>query len=80
MQLPTFEQLTALAMLVLFVAVTWRLIRRRGSIGPAASGTVHDMINEDKRKAIEIIVEERAEERRPENRDGNLPELERPKR
>jgi hypothetical protein len=36
------------------------------------------MLNEDKRKAIEIIVEERAEERDPETADGNLPELESP--
>ena len=36
------------------------------------------MLNEDKRKAIEIVVEERAEARDPEDRDGNLPDLEDP--
>ena len=36
------------------------------------------MLNEDKRKAIEMIVEERAEERDPETADGNLPELDAP--
>ena len=52
--------------------------RRRGSIGSAAIGSVYDMLNEDKRKAVEIVVEERAGARDPEDRDGNLPDLERP--
>lgn len=68
-----------LAMAALFVAVYWRLRTRRGHIGPAASGSVYDMLHEDKRKALEIIVEERAEARDPEDADGNLPDLERPK-
>ena len=54
--------------------------RRRGRIGAGAAGTVYDWLNEDKRNAVEIIVEERAEARDPEDRDGNLPELENPKR
>jgi hypothetical protein len=49
---------------------------RRSGIGTAAVGSVYDMLNEDKRKAVEIIVEERAEARDPEHKDGNLPELE----
>jgi len=69
-----------LAVFVLIVGVFWRLRRRRGSIGPGATGAVHDMLNEDKRKAIELIVEERAEARDPEDADGNLPDLERPQK
>jgi hypothetical protein len=53
--------------------------RRRGGVGSAAMGTVYDLLNEDKRRAIEIIVEEKAEERRPEYPDGNLPDLEDPR-
>ena len=49
--------------------------RRTGGIGSGAAGIVYDMLNEDKRHAIEIIVEERAEARDPEDKDGNLPEL-----
>jgi len=49
--------------------------RGRGALGPAAVGSVYDMLNEDKRKAVEIVVEERAEARDPEDADGNLPEL-----
>jgi hypothetical protein len=36
------------------------------------------MLNEDKRNAVEIVVEERAGARDPEDRDGNLPDLENP--
>ena len=52
--------------------------RRTGGIGSAAVGSVYDLLNEDKRKAVEIIVEGRAEARDPEDKDGNLPELEHP--
>jgi len=52
--------------------------RRHGGVGTAAVGTVYDMLNEEKRRAVEIIVEGRAEERRPEYPDGNLPDLETP--
>ena len=54
--------------------------RRYGGVGSAAVGTVYDMLNEEKRRAVEIIVEGRAEERRPEYPDGNLPDLESPDR
>jgi len=42
--------------------------RGRGP-GAGASGAVYDMLNEDKRKAIEIIVEGRAEATDPEHAD-----------
>jgi len=66
--------------IVLVVAVMRRHRRRRSHIGAGAAGTVYDMLNEDKRKAVEIVVEERAAARDPEDRDGNLPDLESPKR
>jgi hypothetical protein len=53
---------------------------RRGGVGTAAAGSVYDWLNEDKRNAVEIIVEGRAEARDPEDRDGNLPDLITPKR
>jgi hypothetical protein len=49
---------------------------RRSGIGSAAVGTMYDFLNEDKRRAIEIVVEEKAEARDPEDKDGNLPDLE----
>ena len=74
-----------LVVIILFIAAVVVSIRRRrgrrwGGPGPGASGAIYDMLNEDKRKAIEIIVEEKAEERDPETADGNLPELESPTR
>jgi len=75
----------------LFNAIIWLVViavvailfararRRRGRVGAGAAGSVYDLLNQDKRNAIEIIVEERAGSRDPEDRDGNLPELEDPK-
>jgi hypothetical protein len=57
-----------------------RTQRRRGGVGTAAAGSVYDWLNEEKRNAVEIIVEERAAARDPEDRDGNLPDLVTPKR
>jgi hypothetical protein len=64
--------------IVVVAILFWRQRRRRGRIGAGAAGAVYDMLNDDKRNAIEIIVEERAGARDPEDRDGNLPDLERP--
>ena len=50
--------------------------RRRGMFhggtGAGASGAFHEMLNEDKRKAIEIILEEKAEARDPETADDTV--------
>jgi hypothetical protein len=69
-----------LAVIVAAVLAAWS--RGRGGLrpGPGAAGTVYDWLNEDKRKAVEIIVEQRAEARDPEDKDGNLPDLEAPRR
>ena len=48
------------------------------SIGPGASGAIYDMLNQDKRKAIEIILEEKAEATDPERARGDLGQLEKP--
>ena len=76
-------QIAAIVIMVLFVIAVLRARRKRaGRIwpGPGASGAIYDMLNEDKRRAIEIIVEQKAEETDPETADGNLPELESPGR
>jgi hypothetical protein len=41
----------------------------RPNVGSAAAGTIYDWLNEDKRKAIEIVVEGRAEQRDGEHAD-----------
>ena len=74
--------------IVLLGAVVWRLTGRREEyrggtglrIGSAAAGIFYGMLSEDKRNAIEIIVEERAEARDPEDKDGNLPDLANPRK
>ena len=53
--------------------------KRRPSIGPAVSGAFYDLLNEDKRRAVQIVIEKGAEARDAEDADGNLPDLERPK-
>ena len=50
--------------------------RRTRGPGAGATGAVYDMLNEDKRKAIEIIVEGRAEYTDPETAD-DVPDEER---
>jgi hypothetical protein len=64
--------------LAIIIGLTWRLLRRK-RYGPAATGSMHDLLNEDRRRAVELILEEKAEARDPEDRDGNLPDLESPR-
>jgi hypothetical protein len=64
----------AVLLVGLIVGMIWAVSRpqnRRASRGPGpgAAGAVYDMLNEDKRKAIEIIVEGRAEATDPETAD-----------
>jgi hypothetical protein len=81
MELGPFAGLLVLFLLVAAIVKARRRRRRRWrGPGPGASGAIYDLLSEDKRKAIEIIVEEKAEERDPETADGNLPELESPNR
>jgi len=70
-----------IAVVLLFLAVRKaRRTRGRLGVGSAGAGVIYDMLNEDKRRAIEIIVEEKAEARDPEDKDGDLPQLEDPRR
>ena len=80
MQEGPFAAIVWVATIVLVVGLFARQRRRRGRVGVGGAGSVYDLLNEDKRKAVEIIAEERAEARDPEHRDGNLPELEDPAR
>lgn len=73
-----------IVILLLLIAFSVQLRRkRRGArtinIGPAGIGSVYELLNQDRRNAIEMIVEEKAEARDPEDADGNLPELEDPR-
>jgi hypothetical protein len=69
-----------LVVLVVIVAFVWQRRGRPRRLGSASAGAVYDMLNDDKRKAVELVVEGRAEARDPEHADGNLPDLEDPRR
>ena len=61
----------------------WRLTRRRGrrlTPGTALLSSMDLLFDDTHRAALEVIVEERTGERDPEDKDGNLPELEHPTR
>lgn len=71
-ELPFFAVL-AVIVILLFLGLRGMMSKEgrrshRGP-GPGASGAVYGMLNEDKRKAIEIIVEGRAEYRDAEHAD-----------
>ena len=51
--------------------VLYRLKTRRSHIGSAAAGTVYDIIHEDKRKAIEVVVADKAAAHDFEHADEN---------
>ena len=68
------------AVLLAFVIAGRWLFRKgadneyRGSSGPGAGayGAVYDLLNQDKRNAIELIVEDRAAERDEEHADDTV--------
>jgi hypothetical protein len=49
-----------LVMMTLAGLAYYRAKTRRRHIGSGAAGAVYDMMNEDKRKAIEIVAEDKA--------------------
>ena len=67
--------LSSLPIVIFLVIVGVSAYQNRGgrrssvSIGPAASGAIYDLLNQDKRNAIELIVEEKAGARDPETAD-----------
>ena len=52
-----------IVMLVLGGFAFYRARKRQRHIGSAAAGTIYDFLNEEKRNAIEIVVEDKAAER-----------------
>ena len=72
------QALLVLLWVAFFSYLAWRLIRRRGHPGPGAIGAVYGLLIQDRREAVELIVEEQAEATDPETVDGNLPDLETP--
>ena len=50
-------------MMGLAVMAFYRARTRRRHIGSGAAGTIYGMLNEEKRNAIEVVVEDRAAQR-----------------
>ena len=74
----SFEGIAGLIVFALIVVIILRRVvtrRGRSRLGPAAVGSVYDMLNKDQREAVELVIEERAEARDPEDAEGNLPDL-----
>jgi hypothetical protein len=72
----------AIAFLILLVVVfiARRARRRGGSLTAGVVGATYELQSQDKRRALELIVDARTGERDPEDKEGNLPDLEAPKR
>jgi hypothetical protein len=72
------EALIWLAVLALLVVGFRSIVNRRPHVGAGSAGTIYDWLNQDKRKAIEVVVDGQAERQDGEHAEGNLPELEDP--
>ena len=67
------------AILVLVIIISRRARRHGGAFRAGVVGAVYEMQSLDKQRALDVIVEGKAAETRPESPDGDLPQLERPK-
>jgi hypothetical protein len=80
------DSATALGLLYVTVPVVFLLLivlsrrarRHGGTLRAGVVGATYDWQTRDKQKALELIVEGKAAERRPESPDGDLPQLETP--
>ena len=60
-----------LVMMVLAGLALYRVKTRRSHIGAAAAGTIYDLVQDEKRKAIEIVVADKAAARDFEHADDD---------
>jgi hypothetical protein len=65
--------------LVVAILITRRARRHGGALRAGVVGAMYEWQTKDKQRALDVIVEGRAEARRPEFPDGNLPDLDDPK-
>jgi hypothetical protein len=70
-----YASLAILLVIACLVFAVWRLRTKRSMPGPAAAGMMSEILNDDRRAAIEVIVEEKTGYRDPEDRDGNCSDL-----
>jgi len=65
--------------LLLIVVLSRRARRHGGAYRAGVVGAMYEWQNKDKQNALDVIVEGKAAETRPEYPDGDLPQLESPK-
>ena len=74
-----YYALALLWLLIVWLVIgAWRLRHRRVTPGAATGELMYEMLRDDRRAAVEVVLEERAAVRDREHRDGNLPDLQRP--
>ncbi|HEY6548553.1 MAG TPA: hypothetical protein VI589_11635 [Vicinamibacteria bacterium] len=61
--------------IVAAILITRRARRHGGALRAGVVGAMYEWQTKDKQRALDVIVEGRAEARRPEYPDGNLPAL-----
>ena len=70
----------AVVVFLLIVVLSRRARRHGGAYRAGVVGAMYEWQNQDKQKALDVIVEGKAAETRPEYPDGDLPQLESPNR
>lgn len=70
----------AFVVLLLVVVLSRRARRHGGAYRAGVVGALYEWQSRDKQRALDVIVEGKAAETRPEFPDGDLPQLESPKR
>lgn len=65
---------------LLLVVLSRRARRHGGALRAGVVGALYEWQDRDKQRALDVIVEGRAAETRPESADGDLPQLEHPDR
>jgi hypothetical protein len=69
----------AFVVFLLLIVLSRRARRHGGSFRAGVVGAMYEWQNKDRQKALDVIVEGKAAETRPEYPDGDLPQLESPK-
>jgi hypothetical protein len=70
----------AFVVLVLIIVLSRRARRHGGAYRAGVVGAMYEWQHQDKQRALDVIVEGKAAETRPEYPDGDLPQLESPNR
>jgi hypothetical protein len=70
----------AALVLVVIILVSRRARRHGGAFRGGVVGALYEWQNKDKQRALDLIVERKAEARRPEHPDDTVPDPEPPQR